>query len=170
MSATGRVSQAAHKTASEYCDGADLPLAGYLAAMGAYCAFATALTGIAAASGRKPASSGLSPLDTLTLAAATHKISLLLTKDPVTSPLRAPFTSYRGTAGPAEVSEEPRGHGARKAVGEMVTNPYCASLWVATGLTAGLVFAPRLTRLVTGGFAALAGADMLQLAHSRRTG
>jgi len=59
-----------------------------------------------------------------------------------------------------------RGHGAQKAVGELITCPFCTGVWVATGLTAGLVFLPRVTRLATGTFAALAGADMLQFVHA----
>ncbi len=45
--------------------------------------------------------------DTALCAVATHKLSRLLARDPVTSPLRAPFTSYQGTAGPAELDETP---------------------------------------------------------------
>jgi hypothetical protein len=80
--------------------------------------------------------------DVVRCAAATHKLSRLLTKDPVTSPLRAPFASYEGTSGPAELREEARGEGGRKTVGELVTCPFCASVWVATGFTAGLLFFP----------------------------
>ena len=36
------------------------------------------------------------------------QLSRTLTKDAVTSPLRAPFTRYAGTGGPAEVHEEVR--------------------------------------------------------------
>lgn len=39
-------------------------------------------------------------------------------------------------------------------------------VWVATGITAGLVYLPRTTRLAMGTFAALAGADMLQYVHA----
>jgi hypothetical protein len=84
----------------------------------------------------------------------------------VTSPLRAPFTSYEGTSGPAELREEVRGTGARKTVGELITCPFCSATWVATGITAGLVCLPRTTRLATGTFAALAGSDLLQYAHA----
>jgi Protein of unknown function (DUF1360) len=80
--------------------------------------------------------------------------------------LRAPFTTYQGTSGPAELSEEVRGSGARKAVGELVTCPFCTSVWVATGFTAGLIYLPRTTRPTVGTLAALAGADLLQFAHA----
>jgi len=80
--------------------------------------------------------------------------------------LLAPFASYEGTAGPAELREEVRGTGGRKTIGEMVTCPFCASVWVGTALTAGLVCLPRTTRLATATLTALAGADLLQYAHA----
>jgi uncharacterized protein DUF1360 len=47
-----------------------------------------------------------------------------------------------------------------------VTCPFCTGVWVATGLTAGLVFLPRTTRIAMSAFAALAGADILQFTHA----
>ena len=99
-------------------------------------------------------------------ALAIEKLSRLLTKDPVTSPLRAPFTAYQGTSGSAELDEEVRGEGVQKAVGELVTCPFCTSVWVATGFAAGLVYLPRTTRLTVAALAALAGADLLQFARA----
>jgi hypothetical protein len=104
--------------------------------------------------------------DILLAATATHKLSRLITKDPVTSPLRAPFTVFEGQEGPAELEEKVRGHGARKAVGELITCPFCLDLWVATGLTAGYIYLPRATRLAVDTLAVLSGADLLQFAYS----
>ena len=59
--------------------------------------------------------------DVLLLGVATHKASRLLTKDWVTSFLRAPFTEYQGAAGGPEVSEKPRGTGMQRALGELFT-------------------------------------------------
>jgi hypothetical protein len=39
-------------------------------------------------------------------------------------------------------------------------------VWVATGLTSGLVFAPRLTRLAATVFTATAASDFLQMAYT----
>jgi hypothetical protein len=103
--------------------------------------------------------------DLALFALATQKLSRLLSKDPVTSPLRAPFTAYQGTSGPAELREEVRGTGVRKTVGELITCPFCTSVWVATGFAAGLIYLPRATRLAMATLAALAGADMLQYVH-----
>jgi hypothetical protein len=108
----------------------------------------------------------MSASDIALAATATHKLSRLLARDPVTSPLRAPFTTYEGTAGPAELDEDARGEGARQAIGELITCPFCTGVWVATGLSAGLIFLPRTTRLAMGTLAALAGADLLQFVHA----
>jgi hypothetical protein len=56
---------------------------------------------------------------------------------------------------------------ARHSLGELLTCPFCLDAWVATVFTIGLVFAPRLTRLVAGTATALAGSDFLQLAYAR---
>jgi uncharacterized protein DUF1360 len=164
-----RLAESAGEIREHYAGSADRPLGGYLAAMTAYASAVTGLAGAARLTGRKIPADAMNPRDVVLLAAAAHKLSLLLARDPVTSPLRAPFTSYEGTAGPAELAEDARGDGAQKTIGELITCPFCTGMWVATGLTAGLVFAPRFTRLAMGMFAALAGADMLQFAHARLT-
>jgi len=75
----------------------------------------------------------------------------------VTSPLRAPFAHYAGSGGPAEVMEETRhGSSLRHSLGELLTCPFCLDMWVATAFVIGLVFAPRVTRLIAGTFTALA--------------
>jgi hypothetical protein len=104
----------------------------------------------------------------LLLAAGTHKLSRTLTKDAVTSPLRVPFTRYKHTGGPAEVMEEVRSKGGlRHSVGELITCPFCLDVWIATGFTIGLVFAPRLTRLIATALTAVTGADFLHLLYAQ---
>jgi hypothetical protein len=151
--------------AERYSGDADRPLGGYAATMAVYASVA-GLVAAGARLTRRQIPDGMSVTDVALAAVATHKLSRLLSKDPVTSPLRAPFTSYEGTSAPAELQEEVRGHGARKAVGELVTCPFCAGVWVASGFTAGLIYLPRTTRLTIGTLAALAGADVLQYAYA----
>jgi Protein of unknown function (DUF1360) len=103
--------------------------------------------------------------DLLLIGTAGHKLSRLISKDKVTSFLRAPFTEYQGRGGPKELEEKARGEGARKAVGELIACPYCLGLWVVAGLHAGLVFAPRFTRFVASTFTALTISDFLQIAY-----
>lgn len=103
--------------------------------------------------------------DTVRLALATYKGARLLSKDKVTAPFRAPFTERQGPGENNEVNDAPRGAGARRTVGELVSCPFCLSQWVATGLAAGLIFAPRVTRLVASTLAGVAGADFLHHAY-----
>jgi hypothetical protein len=160
-----RLAGSARELSRRYSGDSDLPLRGYLLTMMTYGGLVTGLSLVARATGRSvPAR--MEPVDVVLSAAATHKLSRLLTKDPVTSPLRAPFAVNEGTSGPAELDDRPRGHGERKTIGELVTCPFCSEVWIGTGLTAGLVFMPRMTRLVSGTFAALAGADVLQYLHA----
>ncbi len=83
--------------------------------------------------------------DPVLLALAVHKTSRLIARDRVTSTVRAPFTDFQDDAGPSEVDEAARGHGLRRAVGELLVCPYCLGLWVAAGFTGGLAVAPRTT-------------------------
>jgi hypothetical protein len=99
--------------------------------------------------------------DVLLLGVATHKYSRLVTRDRVTSVLRAPFVRYQRDAGPGEVEEEARGEGLRRAIGELVTCPYCVGLWIATALGFGLAWEPRRTRFVLNVGTALAISDFL---------
>ena len=161
------VKQAAGAEADAYRDGADRPLGGYVVVMAAFAALISAAAGLAFATGRKlPA--GVGPWDVLLLAAGTHKLSRTLTKDAVTSPLRAPFTRYTATGGPAEVMEEVRSTGGlRHSIGELITCPFCLDVWIAAGFTVGLVFAPRLTRLIVSALTAVTGADFLHLLYAK---
>lgn len=103
--------------------------------------------------------------DVVLIGVATHKVSRLLTKDKVTSVVRAPFTRFQRKAGHGEVEEAARGHGLRLAVGELLVCPYCIAHWVAGAFFLGLVFAPRLTRLLAGMWSAHAIADAAHLAY-----
>jgi hypothetical protein len=96
---------------------------------------------------------------------ATFRFARLMAKDPVTSPLRAPFTRFEGTSGPSELRESVRGTGARKAVGELITCPFCLAQWTATAIAFGLLIAPRATRFFASVMTVVAAADFLQLAY-----
>lgn len=43
--------------------------------------------------------------------------------------------------------------------------PYCLSLWIAAGFSAGLVVAPRATRWIASVLGAVLGSDVLQIAY-----
>lgn len=105
--------------------------------------------------------------DLLLLTVASHKAARLISKDRVTSAIRAPFTSYEGEGGPGEVSEKPRGRGLRAVVGELLVCPYCLGMWTSAALTAGLLVAPRFTRWLCSVLAIFFGADVLQIAYRK---
>lgn len=164
--AGAQVMDGARHEADAYRGDNTRPLGGYVAVLLIYGAVGAAATLAAAVTGRTlPARWRVQDLITVSL--GTHKLSRTLTKDAVTSPLRAPFTRYVGTGGPAEVHEEVRNESQlRHSLGELLTCPFCLDMWVATGFAIGLVFAPRFTRLIAGVFSVLAGADFLQLGYA----
>ncbi len=159
------VRERAHAISRQYANGHRRPLSGYVATLSTYTAVTGGLALLARLNGsRLP--ERLSTQDVVLMSIATHKLSRMLTKDSVTSPLRAPFTRYQEPGGPAELHEQVRGDGVRHAIGELMTCPFCLGVWVATGLSAGMVFAPRLTRLVAATFTAVAVSDTLQLGYA----
>jgi uncharacterized protein DUF1360 len=99
--------------------------------------------------------------DIALLGVATHKLSQLLARDAITSPLRAPFTELLEKQSPKSVDEKPRGKGLRRSLGELLTCHFCVGQWVASFFTYGLVFAPAVTRLVASIFAIVALSDHL---------
>jgi len=107
----------------------------------------------------------VSPGELLLVGTASHKLSRIVAKDKVTSPLRAPFTELEGKGGPAEFEERARGTGLRKAVGELLICPYCLDMWVVAAFSIGLLFAPRLTRFIASLFSALTISDFFQIAY-----
>ena len=106
----------------------------------------------------------IGPGDVLLGGVATQKLARLVTKEKVTSPVRAPFTRA-ATAEPGEARERPRGSGVRRAVGELMLCPFCLAQWIAAAYTLGLLFAPRATRLVAAMMSVTAVSDYLPLAY-----
>jgi hypothetical protein len=120
---------------------------------------------LAAWSRRRGLPDSLSAGDLLLVGMATHKLSRTITRDRVTAPVRAPFTAVTGPGPHGEVTEKARGRGLRRAIGDLLTCPYCTGPWVAGGLVCGMVAAPRTTRLLASVFTAVAISDFLHLAY-----
>lgn len=151
---------------AHYAHGEERPLGSFVGLMTAY----TALVGVSSAGvawSRRGLPERIGAGDLALLAVATHRLSRTIAKDPVTSPLRAPFTSFAGTSGEAELAEEVRGTGARKAIGELVTCPFCLAQWVGTGFVFSFTVAPRQTRLAASILSVVAAANSLQFAYAR---
>jgi hypothetical protein len=103
------------------------------------------------------------PGDVVLLGAATFKLSRLLTKAKATQVVREPFVDSVAPGADGEVNAEPvRDEGVRSVVGELLTCPFCMSVWVATALVLLYVRSPRLARLVASGLAVVAVADVTQ--------
>jgi hypothetical protein len=162
---TTTVRQRLRDMGREYSGQEVRPLRGYATSLATY---STAVAALVVAVRRSGATLPERPSwsDLALGAIATHKASRLLTKAPVTSPIRAPFTRYRGPAADAELHEEARGHGVQHAVGELVTCPFCLGQWIATAFVFGLIAAPRQTRWTAGLFTCLAGSDVLQFGYA----
>ena len=152
---------------SRYAPHEHRPLDGYAVAMGGFGVLAASMAVAAKATGRTVPERP-STQDVVLVSLATHKLSRLIAKDAVTSPLRAPFTRYTEAAGAAELNEEVRDEGSalRHSIGELITCPFCLAVWVATGFTGGLVLAPRFTRLAATAMTAVAVSDFLQMAYT----
>jgi hypothetical protein len=103
--------------------------------------------------------------DVVLIGAASFKLSRLISKQKVTAFVRAPFTELEGRGAPAELEERPRGHGARRAIGELLVCPYCLGLWASGAFHAGLLFAPRATRFSASVLTAMTISDFLQIAY-----
>jgi hypothetical protein len=149
----------------QYSHGEDRPLGGLLGAMSTYLALTAAGAAAVRASGKElPARIPFG--DAVLLSVATFRIARTIAKDPITSPLRAPFTSFRGQSGEAEIAEEIRVHGGVKhALGELVTCPFCLAQWTATSLVFGYATAPKATRLAALTMTMVAAADVGQFAY-----
>jgi hypothetical protein len=140
------------------------PFGPYLAFMSIFASLVGAALALARRSDRElPAR--VDPGQLLLVGTASHKLSRLIAKDKVTSPLRAPFTELEGKGGPAELEETSRGTGLRKAIGELLICPFCLDLWVVAAFSVGLLFAPRVTRFIASLFAALTISDFFQIAY-----
>jgi hypothetical protein len=144
--------------------GGDRPLPALAGLIGAYGTTLTVLLAIASRRGKLP--ERMSASDLALYSVATHKLARLIAKDPIASPLRAPFTQLEGLDGPAELHEAVVGEGWRHAVGELLTCPFCLGQWVGTAFIFGGVFAPRATRVIATTFAVHAASDVLQYAYS----
>lgn len=140
-------------------------LGAYAATLSTYGASVAAMALLGAQKGRR--APDLRPFDLLVHGLATFKVARALTKDAITSPLRAPLTQFEGRAEtPGELVETPRyPTGVRRVLGELATCPFCVAQWVGTGFAAGMVLAPRGTRLTMETLAAITVSDFVQFAY-----
>ena len=152
------------EVADRYAHGHDRPLKYYTILEATYLGVVGGI-GIAARRRRKKLPE-LTPQEIALIGIATHRLARTIAKDPITSPIRMPFTQYGGVQAPAELHEEVVADGMGHAVGELVTCPFGLAQWISTAFVAGMIFAPRATRLVAATMAGVAVADFLQYAYA----
>jgi hypothetical protein len=148
----------------EYAAHEPIPLSGYVASMAIFTAgLGAALVWMT----RQRRALPPTLQDVALLGTATHKLSRILSKDFVTAPVRAPFTRRASSEGAGEVQDEARGGGLRRAVGHLLTCPYCLGPWIATGLGTSMAKWPHQAGFVTRVLTAVTVSDFLHLAYAR---
>ncbi|WP_078843272.1 DUF1360 domain-containing protein [Streptomyces albus] len=148
-----------------YAPDREVPLGGY-AALTAGFATGVGLFALGLRKSGRRLPERVPPWDLLVLGTAVYKASRLVSKSKVAGFVRAPFTRRTEELSAGEVMDEPHGHGARRAVGDLLACPFCLSVWASGALVCSYAAAPRPTRLVTSGLTAVAISDWLQYAWS----
>jgi hypothetical protein len=137
------------------------PHGAYATIMGTFAAGLAGAALVARALGREPREHGA--LDLAVLGMATFKAARTISRDEVASFIREPFVEGEAHEG----GEEPVDTGdLRQAIGELVTCSRCVGTWVAGGLTATQMIAPRFGRLLTWSLAAAGANDFLQVSFA----
>ena len=140
------------------------PYGAYATIMGAFAGGLAVAGALARALDREPREN--TTLDFVVLAAASFKAARTITRDDVTSFLRAPFVEGEARGG----HEEPVPTGDfHQAIGELVTCSRCIGTWAAAGLAATQIIAPRFGRLLTWSLAAAGANDFLQAGFTALT-
>lgn len=148
-----------------YAQGEERPLGSYLGLLATYLGLVSTLV-LTGRARRVTVPPRVAAADLALLTVGVFRASRLVTKDSVTAVARAPFTEFKEPAGHGEVNEEVIGSGPRHAVGELVSCPFCISVWLATVGMFGMLVFPRATRIICSVLSAVAGADTLQFVYS----
>jgi hypothetical protein len=106
--------------------------------------------------------------DILLVGIAAHQLTRIIALDEVTSAARSPFTVYEGPGDiPSEVKEHPRGKGMQKAIGTLISCPFCLAPWVGVIGVVGLLTSPKITRAVATVFTIAAISNWLNLGYTK---
>jgi hypothetical protein len=85
--------------------------------------------------------------DWLLLIGSTFRLGRLVAFDKIFEPVRAPWTTTKLDQTGAGQTVEPRGKGAQRAIGELISCPICAGTWISAGLVYFLHTFPGPARL-----------------------
>ena len=145
--------------------GDEVPLAAYVGLMGSYTAIFGALFWLATRGGRALRKPSGGDLAYLTIGA--YKLSRVVTMSFIGSPIRAPFTTRGESKKGGEVQDEARGQGLQRAIGNLVTCPFCFNVWSTTLFAFGYTLLPRVTTQAARILTMAAAGDVLH--HGYRT-
>lgn len=140
------------------------PYGSYAAIMGTFAGLLAAAGALSRALDRDPQCQ--TALDLVVLGAASFKAARTVSRDEVSSFIRAPFVEGEAHSGE---DEEPVQGGMQQAFGELVTCSRCIGTWAAAGLTCTQILAPRFGRLLTWSLAAAGVNDYLQAGFATLT-
>ncbi|MBM4503084.1 DUF1360 domain-containing protein [Rhodococcus hoagii] len=140
--------------------------AGHLSTLALYGLSVAATVGVATVT-KRPLPGRMRMRDLVVAAAAAQKLSRTVTKSSVTRAVARAVRRACGRRRSRRGRRRARREGAAVEHRGLLTCPFCMDVWAISGLTAGRVFAPAATGVVTDALAALAGADFLQLAYAR---
>lgn len=99
--------------------------------------------------------------DLAMLGLATYRMARLASFDKVLEPIRLQFAEVKPDQFGADTTVEPRGEGARRALGELICCPICTGTWIAAALTYGLHYLPGPTRLLVTIMSAIGMGELL---------
>src|SRR4051812_47364878 len=125
---------------AEYSQGEDRPLTAYAGGMAIYSGVVLTLAAVARAQRRTLPTP--TPFEVLLLATATHKLARLISKENITSALRAPFTRYEGPGGPGWAAGGVRRPGGKAGGGGAHPVPFLSGAGARRGVHFGFGFRP----------------------------
>jgi hypothetical protein len=97
-------------------------------------------------SGRLDALNDVGYLKLLVFGLAAYRAANILSNEPVTKPLRAPFVEESQKEG--KVTEQPKKSGFLGATGQLIYCPSCTGVWLSAALVYAYVLYPQVTFLV----------------------
>lgn len=106
----------------------------------------------------------LSPFDVVQLGFATYRLGRMVSYDRIFETYRLPFAETVPDGSGAGLTVEPKGDGAQRALGELISCPICIGTWIAAGLVFGLKFIPGPTRTLLNISSSIGMAELLNSA------
>lgn len=149
----------AYRSALKDYGAVDQPVGSYVKLIGSYSLFFGTLFLLATRNGRPLRKPNGRQLTLLTI--ASYKLSRIVTMSFIGSPIRAPFAKRGQSLKGGEVQDEARGEGIQKAIGNLVTCPFCFNVWSTTLFVFGFSIVPRITQQLSTILTIAAGGDIL---------